>query len=321
MNASWLLGRLSGIDVRVHWTFLLLPVWVFCSSLAAGSGTVAATVTVGFVFAIFGCVVLHELGHSLMARQFGIPTRNITLLPIGGVATLQRMPRNPWQELAIAIAGPAVNIMIAALILAGLAVLATTDPTLGTLVTFLTQLAWVNIALVVFNMLPAFPMDGGRVLRAGLALVLPYTTATKLAAAVGQLAATGLALLGLMTGNLMLVFVSGFVFLAARGEAMMADRESIRSRNCPNQIDAPDRISSMPGSPDDRSLPIVSSQWNARSALGWLSDDSIDEVLVSNHGSVVGVVRKRDLRAAVLTGRGAWAIDRLLAMRLVPMRG
>lgn len=107
MNGSWHIARLAGIDVRIHWTFMLLPVWIYFSSLASGIGVGAATVAVGFVFAIFGCVVLHELGHSLMARQFGISTRDITLLPIGGVASLQRIPRSPWQELAIAIAGPA----------------------------------------------------------------------------------------------------------------------------------------------------------------------------------------------------------------------
>ncbi len=319
MNGSWQLGRLFGIDVRIHWTFLLLPVWIYFSSLAAGSGVGAAILAVSFVLAIFGCVVLHELGHSLMARQFGIPTRDITLLPIGGVAMLQSMPRNPWQELAIAIAGPAVNVVIATLIFSGQAVLAMSDPALGGM-TFLTRLAWVNVALVVFNMLPAFPMDGGRVLRAVLALALPYATATRMAAGVGQFVAAGLALLGLISGNLMLVFVAGFVFLAARGEALTAGRESMGSRPFVDQIQSPDRIVSRRGLPDLGSLPIVSSQWSAGSALGWLSDKSIDEFLVSNQGAVMGVVRKHDLRNAVLTGRGTWAIERLLAMQLVPMR-
>ena len=139
MNGSWYLGRLTGIDIRIHWTFLLLPVWIYFSSLAAGSGVGAATAAVAFVLAIFGCVLLHELGHSLMARQFGIPTRDITLLPIGGVARLQRMPRNPWQELAIAIAGPAVNVVIATLIFSGLSVLAITDPKFGGFVAFLSS--------------------------------------------------------------------------------------------------------------------------------------------------------------------------------------
>ena len=320
MDASWQLGRLAGIDVRVHWTFLLLPVWIYFSNLAAGSGVGAAIAAVGFLLAIFGCVVLHELGHSLMARQFGIATRDITLLPIGGVARLQRMPRSPWQELAIAIAGPAVNVVIATLIFSGLTVLAISDPTFSGFVTFLIQLAWVNVALVVFNMLPAFPMDGGRVLRAVLALALPYATATRVAAGVGQFVAAGLALLGLMTGNLMLVLVAGFVFIAARGEAFMAGRERMRARDY-LELDPPDHILSRGDLPELSSLPIVSSQWNASSALGWLSDESIDEFLVSSHGAVIGVVRRNDLRKAVWAGRGTWAIERLLAMEIVPMRG
>ncbi len=321
MNGSWYLGRLTGIDIRIHWTFLLLPVWIYFSSLAAGSGVGAATAAVAFVLAIFGCVLLHELGHSLMARQFGIPTRDITLLPIGGVARLQRMPRNPWQELAIAIAGPAVNVVIATLIFSGLSVLAITDPKLGGLVVFLARLAWVNVALVLFNMLPAFPMDGGRILRASLALALPYAAATKIAAGVGQVVAACLALLGLMTGNLMLVFVAGFVFLAARGEAFMADRENIELRKSANGAGQTQCTFLGQSLSDAGSLPIVSSQWSAKSALGWLSDKSIDEFLVSRQGSVIGVVRKNDLRNAVLTGRGTWAIERLLAMQIVPMRG
>ncbi|TWU56373.1 site-2 protease family protein [Rubripirellula reticaptiva] len=120
MNNSWHLGRFAGIDVRIHWTFLLVPIWIYFSSMAAGSGAVAATVAVLFVLAIFGCVVLHEYGHSLTARRFGIGTRDITLLPIGGVASLQRMPRNPWQELAISVAGPAVNVVIATVLFIGL---------------------------------------------------------------------------------------------------------------------------------------------------------------------------------------------------------
>ncbi len=318
MSGSWHLGRLAGIDVRIHWTFLLLPIWIYFSSLASGSGAVAATVAVLFVLAIFGCVVMHELGHALTARQFGIPTRDITLLPIGGVASLQRMPRSPWQELAIAIAGPAVNVGIAALIFSMLAI---THPPLIGIAAFLTRLAWVNVVLVLFNMLPAFPMDGGRVLRALMALVLPYARATQVAATVGQAVAAGLALLGLMSGNLMLVFVAGFVFLAARSEAVMVGRESMGTIDFGDPYDASEGV--LPGRrlSEVGSLPIVSAQWSARSALGWLSSHSIDEFLVSSRGTVVGIVRRSDLRNAVLAGRGTWAIERLLAMRSIPCRG
>ncbi len=255
MNGSWHLGKLAGIDVRIHWTFLLLPAWIYVSSLAAGSGTLAATVAMLFILAIFGCVLLHEMGHALMARCFGIPTRDITLLPIGGVASLQRMPRQPWQELAIAVAGPAVNVVIAAAIFAGLFLL---DPTAGTAASFLTRVALVNIALAVFNMLPAFPMDGGRVLRSVLAMSMPYASATRIAATVGQVTAVGFGLLGLMSGNLMLALIAGFIFLAARGEAMLATSKDGDEGYCSDAVTSRLLNQSGPNVPKIHSLPIVS---------------------------------------------------------------
>ncbi len=331
MNGSWHLGRLAGIDVRIHWTFLLLPIWIYYSSLAAGSGAVAATVAVLLVFAIFGCVVLHELGHSLTARRFGIPTRDITLLPIGGVASLQRIPRSPWQELAIAIAGPAVNVVIATVLFALLPVLAATSIFSGGVLAFFGQLAWVNVALVVFNMLPAFPMDGGRVLRALLAMGMPYRNATRLAASVGQVVAILFALFGLMSANLMLVILAGFVFLAGRGEAMMVEREAEWEQRGWRPIESTagqpfplEQVSIQPASPqaslDEQSLPVVNAQWDARNVLGWLSSQSVDEFLVSSHGVVVAVVRKCDLLKAVAAGMGSFTLERLLSGRFVPFR-
>ncbi|QEF98294.1 Putative zinc metalloprotease Rip3 [Stieleria maiorica] len=332
MKGSWHLGQLAGIDVRIHWTFLLLPIWIYYSSLAAGSGAVAATVAVLLVFAIFGCVVLHELGHSLTARRFGIETHDITLLPIGGVASLQRIPRSPWQELAIAVAGPAVNVVIAMVLFALLPILAATALLPVGAIAFLSKLAWVNVALVVFNMLPAFPMDGGRVLRSVLALGLPYRSATRAAAGVGQVIAILFALFGLFSGNLMLVILAGFVFLAGRGEAMMVEREaawqaqgwrpmgdsSLEGFSADRSTDAPS--SQAPSSPDRPSLPVVSAQWDARNVLGWLSNQSVDEFLVSSHGVVVAVVRKCDLLKAVAAGMGSFSLERLLAGRFMPFR-
>ncbi|WP_442509489.1 site-2 protease family protein [Novipirellula sp. SH528] len=323
MGGSWHLGRFVGIDVRIHWTFLLVPLWIYFSSLAAGSGIAGATVSVLFVLSIFACVLFHEYGHALMARRFGIPTRDITLLPIGGVASLSRMPRRPAHELAIAVAGPAVNVVIAAAIFLGFLVF---DPSAGAVSSFLSRLAIVNVALVVFNMLPAFPMDGGRVLRSLLAMVMPYAAATRIAANVGQITAVGFGLVGLISGNLMLVFIAGFIFLAARGEALMAANET---RN--DQVSTPWNDGSSeavkakllnrsgPKFPDVRSLPIISSQWNAGNALGWLGNNSLEEFLVSSGGSVVGMIYKRDLQQAVSEGRGAMAIERLLALRIIPM--
>ncbi|TWU20282.1 putative zinc metalloprotease Rip3 [Novipirellula galeiformis] len=259
MMRAWHLGRLAGIDVRIHWTFLLVPLWVYFSSLAAGSGIASAALSVLFVLTIFACVLCHEYGHALMARYFGIPTRDITLLPIGGVASLQRMPRRPGQELAIALAGPAVNVGIAAVIFAGIVFL---NPASGAVALFATQLAIVNVALVVFNMLPAFPMDGGRVLRSLLAMWMPYASATRIAATIGQITAMGFGLLGLITGNWILVLVAGFIFLAARGEAMMASKAA-PSHELPFEQDSSSevkaRLMNHRGSyvPPRRSQPIV----------------------------------------------------------------
>ncbi len=223
---KWMLGRIAGIGIYIHWSFWLLPGWIL---LSAGGGFAGALASLLFVFAIFACVVLHELGHALMARQFHIGTRDITLYPIGGVASLERIPRRPAHELAIALAGPAVNVVIAAALFVLL--LAAGIGTQGPLFnvaggSFLVNLLVVNVALVVFNMLPAFPMDGGRVLRAFLAMRLPYLRATELAVRVGQALAIVLGLAGLFTGGT-LTFVALFVFLAAQSELAMARRNEM----------------------------------------------------------------------------------------------
>ena len=166
MSWSFPIGRLFGSELRVHATFFLLLVWIGTVSWMA-EGTLAAIMSLLFIIALFACVVAHEFGHALMARRFGIRTPDITLLPIGGMARLERMPEEPRQEIAVAIAGPAVNVAIWALLTVFLG--ARTDmSTLQTLddpaAGFLARLATVNLLLVLFNLIPAFPMDGGRVL-------------------------------------------------------------------------------------------------------------------------------------------------------------
>ena len=216
---SWKLGRIAGIDISLHWTLLLLVAWVAFSAPSGG-----AIGQVAFVAALFGCVLLHELGHALAARQFGIGTRGITLLPIGGVASLERMPRRPLQELWIAVAGPLVNVVIATglfLILVPVGALAAAGIMSAQAVSWLQYLMWANISLVVFNMLPAFPMDGGRVLRSMLALRLPYLDATRLAAGIGKFVAMGMAALAVISGHWMLLLVAGFVAMAGSAEARM----------------------------------------------------------------------------------------------------
>ena len=231
---SWRVARVAGIDIRVHGTFLLLLVWIVVSRLGAGHGAAAAAQGVLFVGLVFAVVVLHELGHALVARRFGIGTRDITLLPIGGVARLERMPTDPRQELLVALAGPAVNVALAGVAFAVIAVLgAPWSPRALGLEggPLLAKLLWVNIAMAAFNMLPAFPMDGGRVLRAFLAMRIDRTRATDLAARVGKWMAVGLGLLGLYASP-MLALIALFVWFGAAGETalvhMHAALDSVR---------------------------------------------------------------------------------------------
>lgn len=181
---------------------------------------------IGFTLAVFGVIVLHELGHALTARHFGIRTREITLYPIGGVARLERMPRDPTQELLIALAGPAVNLVLAAGLFAIL-LLTTTAPLAAPLdlfvLPFVAKLMWVNVGLALFNLIPAFPMDGGRVLRAGLAMRMGYAAATSRAAGVGRVLAIGLGVIGLVS-NPFLLMIAVFVWFAATAEEIQAQR-------------------------------------------------------------------------------------------------
>jgi Zn-dependent protease/CBS domain-containing protein len=228
MAWSFPIARLLGSEIRIHVTFLLLLLWIGVSHYRQG-GAPAAIEGLGFILALFACVVAHEFGHALMARRFGIRTPDITLLPIGGLARLERMPEKPGQEILVALAGPAVNVVIAIVLIAfmnarfDLAALERLDnPTLG----FLVRLASVNVFLVLFNLIPAFPMDGGRVLRALLALRFSRVRATTIAARIGQALAFVFGFLGLM-GNPMLLFIAIFVYLAATAEAQSVGMQDV----------------------------------------------------------------------------------------------
>jgi Zn-dependent protease len=228
MKWSWKLGEFRGIGVYVHATFFLLIAFVAFSYWSAGLGLAKTLEGIAFILAIFVCVVLHEFGHALTAARYGIKTRDITLLPIGGVARLERMPDNPLQELWVALAGPAVNVVIAIALYAWLWFSSTFAPLERLTVAggpFLARLMVVNVILVLFNMLPAFPMDGGRVLRALLATRMDYTRATQIAATAGQAMAFLFGLLGFFT-NPFLLFIALFVWIGAAQEASMAQMKS-----------------------------------------------------------------------------------------------
>lgn len=228
MGWSISLGTIAGTRVRIHITFLLFLVWLGAAYWAKGGVTAAAN-GLAFILLLFLCVVLHEFGHILMARRYGVRTPDVTLFPIGGVARMERIPEKPGQELTMALAGPLVNLVIAsALFLAlgdevfsrGLAL----DEQGANL---LPRLAVANLILALFNLLPAFPMDGGRALRALLAYRLGRVRATRLAASIGQMLAFGFGLLGLISGNPILVFIALFVYLGAAAESVDTQMQHI----------------------------------------------------------------------------------------------
>ncbi len=228
MKSSWRIGRIAGIDVHLHFTFLILLGWVALSHYLLRRNWQDALGGLGFTLSLFTIVVLHELGHALTARRFGIRTRDITLLPIGGVARLERIPENPSQELLVALAGPAVNVVLAGLLFAVLIVGSELPAAKEvTLVGghFLAKLMWINVSLAVFNLVPAFPMDGGRVLRAVLAMRMDYVRATNIAASIGQGLAWVFGFIGLFT-NPFLMFIALFVWMGAAQEAGQAQMKS-----------------------------------------------------------------------------------------------
>lgn len=220
MSWSITVARAFGSEIRIHLTFLLLLIWIGAVYYQQG-GANAALFGVVFISSVFACVLLHELGHALAARRYGIRTPDITLLPIGGLARLERMPEKPMQEIVIAVAGPLVNVVIAAVLIVGLGGLPTTEIDIGqtTITGFLGQLAAVNVILVLFNLIPAFPMDGGRVLRAVLALNMNRARATRIAARIGQVIAVGFAAFGFASGNFILILIAVFIYLAATAES------------------------------------------------------------------------------------------------------
>ncbi len=229
MKSSLHLGRIAGIKIRVHWTFIFLIAWIVFLELSRGNGLTAILWSTSFILVLFFCVVLHELGHALTARKYNIGTRQITLLPIGGVASLEAMPDEPREELMVALAGPAVNIVIALALyfIVPFENFLNQDPealeqSLSSINAgnFIFLLFTANILLAVFNMIPAFPMDGGRVLRAMLSMKMDRVRATQIASVLGQGVAFFLFFYGLLV-NPILILIAIFVFFGAKGENMM----------------------------------------------------------------------------------------------------
>lgn len=292
MKWSTKVGAVSGIGIYIHWTFWFLIGWILIAYGTQGGSVAAALNGVLLVAAIFFCVVLHELGHALTAKRFGIRTRDITLLPIGGVARLERMPSDPIQELWIALAGPAVNVVIATGLLGAILLIHGLErfTSLEFLQTsLLANLLAANVLLAGFNMVPAFPMDGGRVLRAVLATRLDYVRATNIAASVGQVMAVLFGIAGFLIGNWVLVFIALFVYLGAQGEAQMAQMRGLL-RGVPVRAAMITRFRTLS---EDDTLSM---------ATGELLAGSQQDFPVVSGERMVGILTRRDAIAALTEG-------------------
>lgn len=233
MKGSFSFGKVSGIKISVHWTFLILIAWIVISDLRQGRNFNEITWSILFILSVFVCIVLHELGHAITAKRYKINTKEIVLLPIGGMANLEKLPKIPKQELIIAIVGPVVSLAIAAVLFLVLKI-TKGFPSMDELASirainshnFLFVLMFTNTTLAVFNLLPAFPMDGGRVLRALLSFKYTRDTATRIAALIGQFMAVVFAFIGIMY-NPFLILIGLFIYFGAQAESQYVQADSI----------------------------------------------------------------------------------------------
>ena len=269
---TWNLGRVAGITIRVHVTLLLLLAWIAFVYALHGAGAVGSAFGVLLVVCVFAIIAIHELGHALVARHYGIRTRDIMLLPIGGIASLEHMPERPAQELAVALVGPAINLAIAAALwwVPGV---------------FAHELAWINLGLAVFNLIPAFPMDGGRALRALLALRLGQERATDLAAACGKIFAVAFGIWGLFY-NPLLVLIAVVVWFGASQERALVHLRSA--------------LAGVPVSAAMlRRVETVAPDQPLEDAAALLLAGGQNQLPVFDHGKPIGVLTRGDVATAL----------------------
>lgn len=330
MKWSWRIGSLAGIGLYVHATFLLLLAWIAIGEYQRSGSVTAALGGVVFVLAVFATVVLHELGHALAARRYGIATRDITLLPIGGVARLEHMPREPRQELVVALAGPAVNVAIAALLYPWL-VLTAGIPTIESTAlgdgfldrSFAARLLAVNVWLVLFNLIPAFPMDGGRVLRALIAMRRGnYASATETAARVGRFFALLFGVVGFFVlGNPFLILIALFVWLGAAAEASAVQTSAVLDGVPIQRLMVTDVETVAPGDPLARPVQLILGGFQqdfpvveGGTVIGMLTRTTLLKALAERgEQTLVGEVMERDFQQASVTDDADVALARLQA--------
>lgn len=285
---TWNLGRIAGIPIRMHLTLLVLLAWIAGAYMLSGATLTATAIGLLLVLTIFAIIVVHELGHALVARRYGIRTRDIMLLPVGGISSLERMPEKPSQELAVALVGPAINLVLAAIIWGGIELTGgTTRLGEATSVTgaIATQLMWINIALAVFNLLPAFPMDGGRALRALLAMRMSNERATNIAATLGRLLAVVFGIAGLFL-NPLLILIAMVVWFGATQERALAQLKSA--------------ITGVPVSAAMlRRVETVAPDQPLEDAAALLLRGGLDQLPVIDNGKPIGVITRRDVATAL----------------------
>ena len=307
LKGSLTLGRVRGIRFQVHWTFLLLVGWIVFLEMSRGNNFEAILWSIAFVVVLFGCVILHELGHALTAARFGVGTKQITLLPIGGVASLESMPENPFEEFWVAVAGPLVNVAIAILLYLVVPVgdFVSQDPeqlqqTLSAINAgnFLFYLFSANVMLVLFNVIPAFPMDGGRILRSLLSMKMNRIQATRIASGLGQLVAFLFFVFGLIY-NPILALVGVFVFFGAQGENVMVQQMALLKDRTVSEAMMTDISVIHPDTPLSEVVDIV------------LSGTERDFV-VAEDGKVCGVLYQQDLVEARRSGAGSSRVRDIL---------
>lgn len=231
MRGSFHVATVTGIPLKIHWSFGFLLLWVVYSNSRDGYDPVTILIAIGNVLSLVVCVILHEFGHALVARRFGVNTHDIIMTPIGGIARLERMPDGRGQEFWVALAGPAVNFAIALLILIGYAV-ATDENILnssfwnleGSSPPYFKLLLFTNTLLGLFNLIPAFPMDGGRILRSLLSLKMSRAKATKIASFAGQFIAICMFVTGVIFVQPIMALIGVFIFFTARQENQVQQR-------------------------------------------------------------------------------------------------
>lgn len=310
MTWSFRLATIAGTQIRIHLTFLLLVGWYGYDAWQQG-GPDAARASVIFLLLVFLCILLHEFGHIGMARRFGIRTPDVLLSPIGGVARLERMPEEPRQELLVALAGPAVTLLIAAGLWGAMqaldarASLFSFDPFHIGLVPDLFR---VNVFLLAFNLIPAFPMDGGRVLRALLVSRIGMVRGTRIAARTGQFFAFGFAAIGLYTGSFFLLIIAGFVYLAAEAEA-----NAVETRAAGRGMTAAGFMVT-----DLRTLRVYATLGDAAALL--LAAEQREFPIVDNDGRLEGLLTRDDLVRGLASHGVGGTVETAMTVGIVPLR-